>query len=793
MITKLQPELLDFGVSIDDITKTGAVLADEFTRLGAEQAKIAEFSLKIGASFGVQAETVAKVVSEAIMLGSTLEDVNKFTRETQSAGIQVNRVFEDIAGLSTDVKDLFITNGLSLQRQARDARALGLNLNDIKNATAQSGGFQQLFTDELKASILLGKQFNFIEIERIRRQEGGVKALEKFAEQLTGTIDPAEQLSKLRTMDLNPEQLEILKGQGTNLTQLIKLTERKAFREGKGNEEFRKRVMDEMEAEKAMRNQLALQNKLSAAFRRIGIQLANTLLPYITKIANALESFLNDPEKVENTIKTIGNAIKYVAGSLVILKTAMAGLQTMALFKTLGGGAASARTPMFQNLFGGKQVRTKSGALDARFTRQNAIGFGAKFVRALGPAVTGFMVASDIFKAATTKDAQERRKRIGGGIGGVLGGIGGFFLGGPAGAAIGMGIGKFAGNAIGNYFKTEESKLKDLASNSASIIESGIRAKVLQRGNILVDGVKKALTDAIKDGGTFENLTVDIGKQLSLTPDDGKKLLETMGINSANFKDINLDNIANFASQIVHASGAVGIFESQIQSSIDKLRQESKIKSLELRAEQLEKAKKVLATEEGGDFVLREFAGKFLKDVITPEGMDTLMDIQDPAKFEARILEYMNDVVDPLGEFGRNFQQKTFSDTIKELIGAETFDAVKAGDANFDRKLFRSIFANRDGSVRMEVGEELLDLFEDSGERIETQRNLEELKIFRKVMNNTDVNTGQVMGNNSTELMQQYIKALNDNTAAMKENKNINVTVGKKAINGIESQIVGNK
>ena len=49
------------------------------------------------------------------------------------------------------------------------------------------------------------------------------------------------------------------------------------------------------------------------------------------------------------------------------------------------------------------------------------------------------------------------------------------------------------------------------------------------------------------------------------------------------------------------------------------------------------------------------------------------------------------------------------------------------------------------------------------------------------------------MGNNSTELMQQYIKALNDNTAAMKENKNINVTVGKKAINGIESQIVGNK
>ena len=60
-------------------------------------------------------------------------------------------------------------------------------------------------------------------------------------------------------------------------------------------------------------------------------------------------------------------------------------------------------------------------------------------------------------------------------------------------------------------------------------------------------------------------------------------------------------------------------------------------------------------------------------------------------------------------------------------------------------------------------------------------------------MNNTDVNTGQVMGNNSTELMQQYIKALNDNTAAMKENKNINVTVGKKAINGIESQIVGNK
>ena len=63
----------------------------------------------------------------------------------------------------------------------------------------------------------------------------------------------------------------------------------------------------------------------------------------------------------------------------------------------------------------------------------------------------------------------------------------------------------------------------------------------------------------------------------------------------------------------------------------------------------------------------------------------------------------------------RDFQKKTFSEgTIrrKELIGAETFDAVKAGDENFDRKLFNSIFGPRDGSVRMEVGEELLDLFE---------------------------------------------------------------------------------
>ena len=55
---------------------------------------------------------------------------------------------------------------------------------------------------------------------------------------------------------------------------------------------------------------------------------------------------------------------KNVAGSLVIFKKLLClVVQVAQLFESLGG-ALSARTPMFQNLFGGKQVRTKSGALE---------------------------------------------------------------------------------------------------------------------------------------------------------------------------------------------------------------------------------------------------------------------------------------------------------------------------------------------------------------------------------------------------------------------------------------------
>ena len=93
-IAKVQPDLIAFGASIDDISKASAAVANNFGVLTTETADIVSESVKIGAAFGVQADTMVNVVSEARLLGATMEDISMFTDEVIGSGVQVNKVFE---------------------------------------------------------------------------------------------------------------------------------------------------------------------------------------------------------------------------------------------------------------------------------------------------------------------------------------------------------------------------------------------------------------------------------------------------------------------------------------------------------------------------------------------------------------------------------------------------------------------------------------------------------------------------------------------------------------------------
>ena len=527
-IAKAQPDLIAFGASIEDISKASAAVADNFGVLTSETADIVSESVKIGAAFGVQADTMVNVVSEARLLGATMEDISMFTDEVIGSGVQVNKVFEDLKAVSGDSALILAGQTDQLMSQVLEARKLGLNLNDIANAQSASSGFQDMFTKGMKASVLFGKSINLIESTRLRRQGKFVEAREKELIQFTGTRDLAKQALAIENMTLEQKKAfeEIT---GRTAADTIKDLNRQLLLQGKLTGDAKRIAESEMDREQLLQRQLNLQDKLSAIFSKLAIKIGEQLLPSITKFGDFLEDLLDEPGKLNEILdKTVGY-LKTAFQILVAIKGISFGANIASLFGGMGGGGA--KTPMFQNLFGGSFKKTASGALDARATRMNAIGSGAKFLRVLGPAAAAISVGADVFKLATTKDAKERKKALGGTIGGILGGAIGS-IGGPAGIALGAGIGQFAGKAIGKYFAGKAEDIQDKGKNAINNAFSQIeqmattrKVQVFKQIDSLVDSLSGKEVSAQTLDAFFSGL-----KKVGVSAENAEKAMNEVGI-----------------------------------------------------------------------------------------------------------------------------------------------------------------------------------------------------------------------------------------------------------------------
>ena len=389
-IKEVQPELIAFGASVEDISKASGTAADNFGFLDEETSKIVKDSVMIGTAFGIQADTMVEVVSQARLLGASMEDIDAFTNDVIGSGIQVNKVFEDLKAVQGDTATILAGQTNQLMSQVLEARKLGLNLNDIANAQSATSGFQDMFTKGMKASVLFGRSIDLVESTRLRRQGKFLEARESELAALTGTRNISEQALAIENMTLEQKKsLEEITGRTAADT--IKDLNRQLFLQGKLSGQAALDVQNEIQREKLLQKQLNIQDKLRAIFTRLGITLGEKLLPFIEKFAGYLEDLVSDPTRLTKAINNIGNAITILAGSFAALKTVMFGLQMKQMFGALGGGGG-----MFQNLFAGtegsasllggrKQKRTMSGALNKSASRMNAIGGAAKFLRVLGP------------------------------------------------------------------------------------------------------------------------------------------------------------------------------------------------------------------------------------------------------------------------------------------------------------------------------------------------------------------------------------------------------------------------
>ena len=610
-IADVQPELIAFGASIEDISKASAAVADNFGVLTAETADIVSQSVKVGAAFGVQADTMVNVVSEARLLGATMEDINMFTDEVIGSGVQVNKVFEDLKGISGDTAMIFAGNTDQIMSQVLEARKLGLNLNDIANAQSATAGFQDMFTKGMKATVLFGRQINLTEATRLRRNKDFTGAREEELAQLLGTRDASEQVLELQNM--LPEQAKLFAEiTGRSGDQTIKDLNRQLLLQGKLTGDAKRIAESEMDREQLLQRQLNLQDKLSAVFSKLAVKIGEQLLPFITKFADKLENLLDDPAKLNKLIDNVVSGLKTALGVLITIK----GLKFAGSLASLFGGVSQgpAGIGMFEGLMGkGTAVGGRFKAGGGRFAAGTfARGAGASALRVLGPAAAAISLGADVFKAATTKDAKERRRATGGAAGAVIGGAIGA-IGGPAGIAAGAFIGKFAGQAISNYFVSEEEKLGDLAARSSSIIESQLALKVSQRQTQITKSLADAMSEAVK-GGTFDQMVKNLSTSLDKTAGDTESLLAGMGITDANFKDKLTGNIESFAKKLTEASGVIGEYTTNLNNQLNAEYKKAGVDKLEAQQKQMMAFKDIFKGDAGQDILMKTFARKFLSE-----------------------------------------------------------------------------------------------------------------------------------------------------------------------------------
>ena len=690
-IKEIQPELIAFGASIDDISKASTTVADNFGFLDTETAEIVKDAVQIGTAFGLQAETMASVVSQARLLGASMEDIDNFTIDVINSGLQVNKVFEDLSKISGDTGVILAGNTKQLMNQVLEARRLGLNLNDIANTQSISSGFQGMFQDQMKASVLFGRSINLVESNRLKMQGKFVEASEMNLAMITGSVDPLKQIQAIENMGFFQKK-ELEKIEGRTADQIIKDKRRQAFLAGKLTGEDRTQVESEIAKEKALQRQLNIQDKLRAIFTRLGIVLGEKLLPYIEEFAGYLEEFVSNPTQMTNALNKIGDAITNVAIAFGLFKGAMFGGQVAQLFGAFQGGAPGVKK--FQNLFAGTegrasllggrgQKRTMSGALNRSAGRMNAIGGGAAMARVLGPAAAILALGTDVFKLVNANSQREKRQAQGGIGGSLIGGGIGFLLGGPMGAAIGAGLGQLAGKAVAKYFETEEEKLGRAARTATANIQREIAMSVRAKRN----DITQSLTDAFK-GISFDQVAERLGKSLGVDEKTSQALIKQTGMTAEKFKTLDDKGLGVFVQSLIDASGVVDTYSKNLQSLSDQAAQEAGIEEAKAVVSMVQGIKKDLGGEDEASqrqiveaFIKSQDTNLFNKlrkrDDFDTMSADKLMNFfetsMEKGAFKGQTGQKAEEIMIEQG-------QAFFKELLTQQLGADTFQKLAGGD-----------------------------------------------------------------------------------------------------------------
>ena len=247
-VEEVNKSSMEYGVNIEKAYESAKALTDVFGNVGSATKSNVEFVALMSANLGVAAEDSAQVLQNFMGLGGASADVAKDTMRigatlSKNLGVSFADVMKDVKSASSEAINMIGASPAKLMKAALGAKMLGINLNTAAKNARGLLNFDDSINNEMEASVMLGKNINFMAARRLAF-EGDIVGSQEAA------LDVIKQSGDFNSMNVLQREA-LAKAAGMEVEDISKML---------AQEKMRADVMAEMEKDTSQ----AGQDKLKA-------------------------------------------------------------------------------------------------------------------------------------------------------------------------------------------------------------------------------------------------------------------------------------------------------------------------------------------------------------------------------------------------------------------------------------------------------------------------------------------------------------------------------------------------
>lgn len=286
---ELNQQFVTLGVNIDKAYESLAALGNVFGTSLLINKELAQTTTLLAANYGVSEANAAGFLQKMSSIGGMTDKqasaMAGFTANlANAAGVNLDEVMKDVANASDETVTLMRGNVKQMTMAAVQAKQLGVSLD--KSASSAKGllNFTQSVSDEMEASVLLGKNLNLNAARQLSFQ-GDVAGAQKEI------LNQVRQMGDFNKMNVF-QQEALAKATGysaVELTKMLKNEEKLAQLSDKEKASYEKALEAMKEQNEETGKELLMRTQMQSAMA----QLSNTFMAFKQIMADILTPVVN--------------------------------------------------------------------------------------------------------------------------------------------------------------------------------------------------------------------------------------------------------------------------------------------------------------------------------------------------------------------------------------------------------------------------------------------------------------------------------------------------------------------